>query len=281
MKQTYSFPAEGRVMDWKDRVDFGELIRRFDRGDRGIDLLAQLNRAAYDCFHAPWETLPAPKALRPSEDLTANLGMSFLTPETPSNEINQLRLTQGRLPIEDEDDDEGLPSTRAPQQKKEMHDSSDSVEEDPESEAPGDQVQSPLALLAAALETMGHRGYLSGNTRLLVELPYDARTDSVSWMTFLADHGKSQILVMSQSDLAVGRVSEADLERHCRNYNRRNTVMNAGLFRPQEGARPRLRLRATLSFTQTVAPLALAENLSRLLRKERLFWNHMRRFIPI
>lgn len=38
MKQTHSSPAEGRVMDWKDRVNFGELVRRFDRGDRGVDL---------------------------------------------------------------------------------------------------------------------------------------------------------------------------------------------------------------------------------------------------
>lgn len=216
-----------------------------------------------------------------SEDLSADLGMSFLSPETPASEIKLLRIIQGRLLSEDEDDDEGHPSTRAPHQQKETHDSSDSGEEDPESATPGDQVQSPLALLAPALETMGHRGYLSGKTRLLVELPYDARTDSVSWMTFLADHGKSQILIMSQSDLAFGRVSEADLDRHCRNYNRRNTGMNAGLFRPQEGARPRLRLTAALSFTQIATSPILVEKLSRLLTKERQFWKFVQRFIPI
>jgi hypothetical protein len=138
-------------MDWKDRVDFGELVRRFDRGDRGADLLAQLNRAAYDCFHAPWETLPAPKTLRPSEDLPVDLGMSFLSPETPSSEINQLRLTQGRLPIEEEDEDEGLPSALTPQQRKASSDSPDSPEDAPEQEASQEQLQNPLALLAAAL----------------------------------------------------------------------------------------------------------------------------------
>jgi hypothetical protein len=268
-------------MDWKDRVDFGELVRRFDRGERGTDLLAQLNRAAYDCFHAPWETLPAPKTLRPSEDLPVDLGMSFLSPETPSTEIGPLRKTQGRLPIEDEDEDEGLPSALTPQQRKASNDPPDSPGESPEQEAPQDQLQNPLALLAAALETMGHRGYLSGETRLLVELPYDPKTDSLGWMTFLADHGKSQILVMSQSDLAVGRVSAADLERHCRNYNRRNTGMKAGLFKPQEGARPRLRLTATISFTQITPLPILAESLSRLLMLDLQFWSHVRKCLPI
>jgi len=268
-------------MDWKDRVDFGELVRRFDRGDRGIDLLAQLNRAAYDCFHAPWETLSAPKTLRPSEDLPVDLEMSFLSPETPSSEINQLRLTQGRLPIEEEDEDEGLPSAFTPQQWTASNDPSDSPGESPEQEATQDQLQTPLALLAAALETMGHRGYLSGEARLLVELPYDPKTDSLGWMTFLADHGKSQILVMSQNDLAVGRVSAADLERHCRNYNRRNTGMKAGLFRPQEGARPRLRLTATISFTQINPLPILPEYLSRLLMLDLQFWSHVRKCLPI
>jgi hypothetical protein len=243
--------------------------------------LAQLNRAAYDCFHAPWETLPAPKTLRPSEDLPVDLGMSFLSPETPSTEIGPLRKTQGRLPIEDEDEDEGLPSALTPQQRKASNDPPDSPGESPEQEAPQDQLQNPLALLAAALETMGHRGYLSGETRLLVELPYDPKTDSLGWMTFLADHGKSQILVMSQSDLAVGRVSAADLERHCRNYNRRNTGMKAGLFKPQEGARPRLRLTATLSFAQISTPVNLAGNISWLLKNERKFWHYMRRCLPV
>jgi hypothetical protein len=99
-------------------------------------------------------------------------------------------------------------------------------------------------------------------------------------MTFLADHGKSQILVMCQSDLAVGRVSEADLERHCRNYNRRNTGMTAGLFKPQEGARPRLRVTTALAFAQDVAPGELAETLTRLLESNRQFWRHIRRCLP-
>lgn len=268
-------------MDWKDRVDFGELVRRFDRGDREPDLLAQLNRAAYDCFHAPWETLPAPKPLRPSEAPQADLGMSFISPETPSSEINQLRLTQGRLPIEEEDEDEVLPSEITPQQRNASNDSPDSPGDASEEEALQDQLQITLALLAAAMETLGHRGYLSGETRLLVELPYDPKTDSLGWMTFLADHGKSQILVMSQSDLALGRVSEADLERHCRTYNRRNTGMSAGLFRPQEGARPRLRISAALPLAQVTSQPGLTAQLARLFRTERQFWNHIRKLMPI
>jgi hypothetical protein len=100
-------------------------------------------------------------------------------------------------------------------------------------------------------------------------------------MTFLADLGKSQILVMCQSDLPVGRVSEADLERHCRNYNRRNTGMNAGLFRPQEGARARLRLTTALTFAQVQTATDFFENVNRLSRSERLFWQYMRRFLPV
>jgi hypothetical protein len=128
---------------------------------------------------------------------------------------------------------------------------------------------------------MGHRGYLSGETRLLVELPYDPKTDSLGWMTFLADHGKSQILVMCQSDLAVGRVSEADLERHCRNYNRRNTGMTAGLFRPQEGARPRVRLTTAMTFAQATPLPDLVDYVTRLLKSDRLFWHYLRRCLPV
>lgn len=267
-------------MDWKDRVDFGELVRRFDRGDRGEDLLAQLNRAAYDCFHAPWETLPAPKALRPTGELPAHMDMNFLSPETPSLEINPLRLQQGRLPIEDEDEEGGLPPTETPQQTKGTNTSSDNESEDPVSEAPQEQVQNPLAHLAAALETMGHRAYLSGKTRLLVELPYDPNTDSLSWISFLADPAKNQILVKSQSDMTLGRVSEADLERHCRSYNRRNTGMTAGLFRPQEGARARLRLTTSLIFTRVATANVIVENLTKLIKTNRQFWHYLRRCLP-
>jgi hypothetical protein len=122
---------------------------------------------------------------------------------------------------------------------------------------------------------------LSGETRLLVELPYDPKTDSMSLMAFLADRAKNQILVMSQSDLALGRVSEADLERHCRAYNRRNTGITAGLFKPQEGARPRLHLAAALPIKQMQTQKDLAESLNRQFRIERQFWHYLRLRLPI
>lgn len=52
-----------------------DLIRRFDAGDRSAALLDALNRAAFQCFHAPWEQEP-PRPLRlrqlslPSESLS-------------------------------------------------------------------------------------------------------------------------------------------------------------------------------------------------------------------
>jgi hypothetical protein len=33
-------------------------MQRFDAGDRSPDLMTQLNQAAFNCFHAPWESLP-------------------------------------------------------------------------------------------------------------------------------------------------------------------------------------------------------------------------------
>jgi hypothetical protein len=128
---------------------------------------------------------------------------------------------------------------------------------------------------------MGHRGYLSGEARLLVEMPYDPKTDSLGWMTFLADHGKSQILVMSQSDLALGRVSEADLDRLCRNYNRRKTGMNAVLFKPQEGAKPRLHLTTILTNSQISTSPGLDESLTKLLRNTRQFGHYIRQHMPM
>jgi hypothetical protein len=266
-------------MDWKDRVDFEELVRRFDRGDRGADLLAQLNRAAYDCFHAPWETLPAPRPRGSQEDLHVDQ-VNFLAPETPTTEFNSFHLPQGRLPIE-EGGDQDVPSTHAQNPSRGFENPSDDQEDGPESEAHQDHGQKPLALLASTLEALGHRGYLADEAKLLLELPYDSKTDSLSWMTFLLDLGKRQILVMSQSDMALQRVSEADLERYCRIYNRRNTCMNAGLFRPQEGARPRLRWTTTLTFAQVMPPPVLYENLTRLLKNNRQYWNYLRRCLPV
>lgn len=266
-------------MDWKDRVDFGELVRRFDRGDRGADLLDQLNRAAYDCFHAPWETLPAPRPRGSQEDLQVDL-VNFLAPETPPAEFNPLRLTQGHLPIE-EGGDQDVPSTHAQNPNRGFEEPSDDQEDGQELEPPQEHGENPLAMLVATLETLGHRGYLADEAKLLVELPYDPKTDSLNWMTFLVDQGKRQVLVMTQSDMALDRVSETDLERYCRVYNRRNAGMNAGLFWPQEGARSRLRWTTTITFAEFTTPLDLGKTLTRLLENNRRYWHYMRRCLPV
>ena len=44
-------------------VDPADLVRKFDAGDRSAALMDALNRAAFVCFHAPWEEEP-PQVLR-------------------------------------------------------------------------------------------------------------------------------------------------------------------------------------------------------------------------
>lgn len=73
---------------------FEELVARHAAGDRSPALLQALNRAAFDCFHAPWE--PAPSTTGPDN------------PNLPTP-------VRGRLPVETEEESGlDIPEIRPP-----------------------------------------------------------------------------------------------------------------------------------------------------------------------
>lgn len=88
-----------------------ELIRRHAAGERSLDLLNALNRAAFEYFHAPWETLPPPRSeasehpqsrrRRPSaESLEESQDMPDRSEEVPTEDIppsNRLGLVLDNL----------------------------------------------------------------------------------------------------------------------------------------------------------------------------------------
>jgi hypothetical protein len=45
--------------------DLNRMLRRFDKGDRSPEVLAALNQAAFQAFHAPWEKGPRSKPTPP------------------------------------------------------------------------------------------------------------------------------------------------------------------------------------------------------------------------
>lgn len=239
-------------MDGRDGVDVRELVQRFEAGDRSPDLLNQLNQAAFECFHAPWETPPCPGQ---ADDLPPGI-------------------KQGLLPMNDEESEEG-PEEPA------MLSIPERIRLNPTSPSAPGQHSDPLDALVMALDMMGLRAYLAPGHSLVLSLLFDPKADNQSWIAFRA-HQESQTLQMvGYGDLALGGSSEQALEGLCRAYNRRNTGLQAKITHPQEGARARLRLTTSIPFELTHSFLALAEHLGEVFQKERQFWRYVRRSLPI
>ena len=251
----------------KDRTqqDLEVLLQRFDAGDRSSELLAQLNRAAFDCFPAPWESYQDPRLLQ---------------------EDGRPLVTQGLLPMEDEDgecegdtDSEGLnipPIIRSrpaaqPDQPFQSRLLPESNEETP---------CNPLERLSAALDSMGRLPHHAQGRGLMVDLAHDPRSDNQSLMAFRADWESKCLQMISRGDLPLTGLSEMDLERICRTYNRRATGLEAKTYRPREGAQLRLRLITTIPFDLTRSCPALVEHLTGLFDEDRKFWRQVRRHRP-
>jgi hypothetical protein len=270
-------------MNWRDGVDFRELVQRFDEGDRGHDLMALLNRAAFDCFHAPWETLPHPKPRGSDPGLSkAELEMELHGLDDLNNEFHAIRLPKGNLPTGEDDESNEDPERETGQRSGSgaavpRHTSTPRTQNPLDS---SEEAENLLCRLDTVLEVMGFQAHICKGTSLLLELPHDPRSDSQSLMTFRIDMEHHQFQVHCQSDLAITRISEADLDRLCRRYNRRNNGMEAGLHRHAEGARLRLRLVATLPFESMKSPASAAKWVDILLRKNRFFWRHVQRNLP-
>ena len=239
------------------------LMQRFDAGDRSSELLARLNRAAFDCFHAPWESYQDPRHLQAD-------GL-------PST-------TQGPLPMEDEECEgdsvrDRLNTPRLfqsdppppPAQPFQGHLLPDSNE---------DGSSNPLERLSAALDSMGRQVHYAPGRSLMVDLPHDLRADNQSQLIFRADWESKCLQMISRGDLSLTGIREVDLERICRVFNRRETPLEAKTYRPCEGAQLRLRLITSIPFEMTQSFPALGEHLTSLFQENRKFWREVRRHRP-
>ncbi len=255
----------GGPMNDRKQPDLEVLMQRFDAGDRSPELLAHLNRATFDCFHAPWESYQDPRLLQ-------------VDGPPP--------VTQGLLPMDDENEDcegdtdtEGLyiprirrsrPSAQ-PGQPSQSPLLPESNEETP---------TNPLERLSAALDSMGRLPHHAPGRGLMVDLAHDPRSDNQSLVAFGADGESKCLQMISRGDLPLTGLSEMDLERICRTYNRRDTGLEAKTYRPREGAQLRLRLITTIHFNLTQSFPALVEHLTGLFDEDRKFWRQVRRHRP-
>ncbi len=252
-------------MEAGDDSEFGQLMRRFDAGDRSEELMSLLNRAAFKCFHAPWEKLPAPRQ----------------QPHEPP------ALRQGRLPIEnhkgscedEEEDDEANAEHQNPRGEAiPRPESTPSPRIKPT--LPMEPPTGPLDAIEKALTAIGHPGYYAHGHRLIVDLPFDPLADNQSRLAFRANEASRCVQMIGYGDLAIWGISEIELERACSVYNRHTTGLEAKTIRPREGARPRLRLIASIPFDLTKLLPALVGHLEGLLREERFFWRQIKRNFP-
>ena len=100
-------------------------------------------------------------------------------------------------------------------------------------------------------------------------------------MNFRAHWENKYFQVTSYGDLAFHGLGELELVRSCKAYNRRNTGMEARAIRPDKGTRLRLSLATIIPFELTRSMPALVDHLVELFRKDRYFWRHMRRNMPM
>ena len=249
-------------MDAKNDQDLRALMQRFDAGDRSPELLLQLDLAAFEAFHAPWETRPS------KED-----------PQRPFH----TKLLQGRLPM-DEDGEAADETDESPHlnflppigpQHSEKYPLPPPSDEDEES------TSGPLETLDSALNCMGRLAYHAPERGLMVDLAYDLRGDFQSQFSFRADWEGQCLQLISRSDLPLSGLCEQDLRRICHTYNHRESAFQAKIYRPEDGSRPRLRLITTIPFTLTRSVRPLLNHLAELFRKDTLFWRMVQSRRPI
>ncbi len=264
-------------MHWRDHVDLEDLVRRFDRGDRDTDLMAMLDRVAFDCFHAPWETLPHPRPGRQSQVTTVDraqtlLPLDFLDPELPTTSLPQCS-----LPMEVNDETSSAPEVNQGQRKQVDETSRARPSGSRGPEEPQKAAEGPLAHLDAALESLGLQGHLRKGVSLIVELPYDPRADARSQLLFRVDSEAQQFLIYGRSDCGICRIPDAGIEKLCLAYNRRHTGLKAKACRPAEGGQLRVELCGRLSFGGNPFPGNLAKGLADLIAKSQRFWRSVHR----
>ena len=242
----------------EDEID--ETVRRFAAGDRSPEVLERLNSAAFECFHSPWET-----------------GQKAAEMDLPG-------IFQKPLPLEEEGEHSGrLPETEGLQIPPLIRRSRQAPElpVSPLPEAENVEAVLPLERLAEALSNLGRLPFLAPGLGVKVDLPFDRVADSRSFLAFQAATEEECIKVHSRGDLALSGLSEAELQRICRIFNRPESVLQASTYRRYEGARLRVHLLATIPFELTLSPQALEARLVEIFQQDRAFWRMVSRRRPL
>ena len=246
-------------MEPKRDVNIEEIMRRFDAGDRSKEVLECLNRAAFEWFHAPWES-----------------------PQR-SVEIGLPGISQGRLPMPGDGDDsetdsdtEGLHIPAIIRQAR----PSRVPPPLPLTEGGRSEQSDPLDQLGEGLSTLGCLPFLAPGLGVTTGLPFDPQADNKSHLTFrILQEGCIQMI--SRGDAALSGLSEEDLQQLCRDFNPQNPGVEANTFRAHEGARLRLMLLATIPIDLTRSPLALEAQLAEIFRIDRNFRRLVHRRRPL
>lgn len=235
-------------------------IRRFEAGDRSPEVLERLNSAAFECFNAPWETAKK------------------------TAEMNLPGISQKPLPLQEEGEHSGrLPETEGLQIPPIIRRSRQAPElpVSPLPEAENVEAVLPLERLAEALSNLGRLPFLAPGLGVKVDLPFDRVADSRSFLAFQAATDEGCLQMYSRGDLALSGLSEAELQRICRIFNRPDSVLEATTYRRHEGARLRVRLLATIPFELTLSPQALEARLVEIFQQDRAFWRLVSRRRPL
>lgn len=247
-------------MDSKRNENIEETVRRFAAGDRSPEVLGRLNSAAFEYFHAPWET---PKK---------------------AVEIGLPGISQGRLPMPGDGDDSQTDSETEDLQIPSIIRQNRPFQVDPPlplTEGGDGEWNDPLAQLAEALSTLGCLPFLAPDLGVATGLPFDPRADNKSYLTFRTLPQMGSLQMISRGDAALSGLSEVDLGQICQSFNRQNPGVEANTFRAHEAARLRLMLTTTIPFELTRSPKALEARLAEVFQQDRNFWRLVHRRRPL
>ena len=243
-------------MEPKKDESIEETIRRFEAGERSQEVLERLNSAAFECFHAPWET--AKKAI----------------------EMGLPGIFQKPLPMYEEgDDNEGDSETeglRIPDllRRPRLFSVDPPI---PPMEGGKEALNALLERLSEALSTLGCLPFLAPGLGVTSGLSFDPQADNKSHILFRATPPEGSLQVTIRGDASLSGLSEVDLREICQAFNRQDSKgVEANTYRCHETTRLRLMLSTTIPIEFTRSPQALESCLAEIFELNRTFWRLVR-----
>ena len=233
-----------------------ETVRRFAAGDRSPEVLERLNRAAFECFHAPWET-----------------GQKAAEMDLPG-------ISQKPLPMYEEGDDNegdsGTEGLRVPDllRRPRLFGVDPPL---PPMEGGNEALHALLERLSEALSTLGCLPCLIPGIGVTVGLPFDPQADNKSHMVFRAIPPEGSLQMTSRGDASLSGLSEVDLRQICQTFNRQPTKgLEANTYRCHEATRLRLLVSTNIPIEFTRSTLSLESCLTDIFELDRTFWRLVR-----